>query len=69
VTSPQVSFEEYVKDIVSAKRFAPILAGNVERIREYTKRGHIQPQHIPEEVERAYDHLVSRGYTGYLLQA
>lgn len=67
VTSPQVGFEEYVKDIQSMKKFAHILAGNLQRIFEYSRSGYITAQEIPEEVLEAYHMLISSGYTNYLL--
>ena len=67
VTSPQVGFEEYVKDIQSMKKFAHILAGNVQRIFEYSRSGYIAPQEIPEEVFEACHMLISSGFVDYLL--
>ena len=67
VTSPQTRFEEYVKDIREAKKFAHILVGNLQRILEYSHTGLILEQRVPEQVLKAYRQLVEAGYCEYMV--
>ena len=72
VTSPQVSFEEYLKgysnraltedDVIS------IMVGDLQRIRLYPERGFQVPQEIPDEVWSAYERLVALGYDRHLIE-
>lgn len=68
ITSPQLSFEDYVTDDASRDRLVHFLVGNVQRIKEYPARGFQIPQDIPNDVWGAYTELVKLGYTNYLLQ-
>ncbi len=71
VTSPQVSFEEYLEgysnraltedDVVS------IMVGDLQRIRLYPARGFQVEQEIPEDVWAAYEELVRAGYDRHLV--
>jgi uncharacterized SAM-binding protein YcdF (DUF218 family) len=71
VTSPQVSFEEYLKgysnraltedDVVS------IMVGDLQRVRLYPAKGFQIPQEIPEDVWAAYEELVRAGYDRHLI--
>ena len=71
VTSPQVSFEEYLKgysnraltedDVIS------IMVGDLQRIRLYPEKGFQIPQEIPEDVWAAYEELVRAGYDRHLI--
>lgn len=66
VTSPQVSFDDYL-DRYSNAAIAPrdvvgIMAGDLQRIRSYPAKGFQIEQHIPDEVWAAFEELVSLGY-------
>lgn len=45
-----------------------VMVGDLQRIREYPKRGFQVEQYIPDGVWAAWQELVARGYTRYLLQ-
>jgi uncharacterized SAM-binding protein YcdF (DUF218 family) len=69
VTSPQISYEDYKiqaeennKDLIGA------LVGDLQRIKEYPKRGFQIPQDIPEDVWKAYERLVELGFTRRLIK-
>lgn len=64
----QTSFTDYCDDpMYPFNHVTNMMVGDVQRIREYPKRGFQIEQDIPEEVERAYSALVERGYTNNLL--
>lgn len=71
VTSPQVSFDEYL-DSYSAKELSAddvinIMVGDLQRIRIYADEGFQIHQEIPDDVWSAYEELVSAGYDERLI--
>ena len=72
VTSPQVSFREYVdtyaNHTLSAADVVGIMVGDLQRIRVYPARGYQIEQEIPDEVWSAFEELVRAGYDKYLIQ-
>jgi len=71
VTSPQVSFREYLAEYsnrsLSASDVVSIMVGDLQRIKLYPARGFQIAQEIPDEVWRAYECLVRAGYDKYLI--
>jgi uncharacterized SAM-binding protein YcdF (DUF218 family) len=71
VTSPQSSFEEYLKNhsnrALSEDEVVCIMVGDLQRIRLYPEKGFQIPQEIPDEVWAAYDELVRAGYDSHLI--
>jgi uncharacterized SAM-binding protein YcdF (DUF218 family) len=71
VTSPQVSFREYLDQYtnraLSVADVVGIMVGDLQRIRLYPARGYQIAQEIPDEVWGAYDELVRAGYDKYLI--
>ena len=71
VTSPQVSFREYVdtyaNGTLSAADVVGIMVGDLQRIRVYPARGYQIAQEIPDEVWGAFEELVRAGYDQYLV--
>ena len=45
-----------------------IIVGDLQRIRIYGDKGWQIPQHVPDEVWRAYEDLVAAGYDARLVQ-
>ena len=72
VTSPQVSFrnylEEYANRSLSASDVVSIMVGDLQRIKLYPSRGFQIEQEIPDEVWAAFEALVRFGYDKYLIQ-
>jgi uncharacterized SAM-binding protein YcdF (DUF218 family) len=72
VTSPQVSFREYLASYanraLSAADVVGIMVGDLQRIKVYPERGYQVAQEIPEDVWRAFEELVRAGYDKYLIQ-
>jgi uncharacterized SAM-binding protein YcdF (DUF218 family) len=72
VTSPQVSFDEYLNGYsnkqLSSDDVVGIMVGDLQRIRVYAEKGYQIPQEIPEDVWQAYEELVRAGYDKYLIK-
>ena len=73
VTSPQVSFREYVAEYsnrsLSAADVVSIMVGDLQRIKLYPALGFQIAQEIPDEVWRAFERLVRAGYDKYLIES
>ena len=67
VTSPEISFEDYPNGEISLEKVIHILAGDLQRIREYPGKGYQVYQEIPAEVWEAYEELIKRGYTEHMM--
>ena len=71
VTSPQVSFDEYVNrysnKALSSDDVVAIMVGDLQRIRVYAERGFQIPQDVPDDVWQAFEELVRAGYGKYLV--
>jgi uncharacterized SAM-binding protein YcdF (DUF218 family) len=71
VTSPQVSFREYLDHYtnraLSAADVVGIMVGDLQRIKIYPARGWQIAQEIPDDVWRAYEELIRAGYDKYLI--
>ncbi len=71
VTSPQVSFDEYLdhyasKDL-SRDDVISIMVGDLQRIKLYPEKGFQIYQEIPDDVWAAYEELVEAGYNQRLI--
>ena len=71
VTSPQVSFAEYLENYANAELSSDdvvsIMVGHLPRIKPYPEKGFQIHPDIPEEVWAAYEELVSAGYDKHLI--
>ena len=71
VTSPRVSFDEYLEDYVNSELSADdvisIMVGDLQRIKVYAEKGFQIPQEIPNEIWNAYEELVAAGYNRHLI--
>ena len=72
VTSPQVSFQNYLAEYanrsLSAADVVGIMVGDLQRIKLYPARGYQIEQDIPDDVWGAFEKLVRAGYDKYLIQ-
>jgi len=69
VTSPRLSFDEYFEGGPIDRELAlNVMVGDMQRIREYPKRGFQIEQDIPESVWTAYEFLVQNGYSKHLIR-
>lgn len=73
VTSPQVSFAEYLESYshreLSEKDVISIMVGDLQRIKLYPEKGYQIYQEIPDDIWEAYEELVRAGYDGHLIRA
>jgi len=71
VTSPQVSFDEYLdsysSDKLSSEDVISIMVGDLQRIKLYAEKGFQINQEIPNDVWSAYEELVKAGYDRHLI--
>ncbi len=72
VTSPQVSFEDYLAQYahgsLSADEVVSIMVGDLQKIKLYADRGFQIAQEIPDEVWTAFEGLVRAGYDRFLIR-
>ena len=72
VTSPQIGFDDYLANYansaLSPNEVVSIMVGDLQRIRVYPARGFQIEQAVPSDVIAAYDELVAKGFTKYLIQ-
>lgn len=67
ITSPQIPYDKLYGNDIPKNLFLNIMVGDLQRIREFPKRGFQIEQEIPESVWQAYEALVSEGYNRHLL--
>lgn len=68
VTSPSISMEEYSDEVnAPGDRWMHTMTGDLQRIKEYPKKGFQIEQEIPDDVWGAYEYLVSLGYNKRLI--
>jgi uncharacterized SAM-binding protein YcdF (DUF218 family) len=67
VTSPQLSFEEYVTDEIPTEKVINIMVGDLQRIKLYPAKGFQIFQEIPDDVWSAYEELVSLGFNKHMV--
>ena len=67
MTSPPLSFDQYVTGEIPKHQIINVMIGDLQRIREYPKKGYQIAQAIPTNVWSAYEELVSRGFTEKLI--
>jgi uncharacterized SAM-binding protein YcdF (DUF218 family) len=72
VTSPQVSFEEYLEkysnEQLSTEAVISIMVGDLQRIKLYPEKGYQIYQEIPDEVWAAYTELIQAGFDEHLIE-
>jgi len=73
VTSPQVSFEEYLakysNPALSSDDVISIMVGDLQRIKVYPEKGYQIYQEIPDEVWAAYEELIKAGFDQHLVES
>ncbi|MBK1784885.1 YdcF family protein [Prauserella cavernicola] len=63
-----LSLDAYIESIGDADRVIDMLVGDTQRITEYARRGFAIAQHVPDDVSRACERLVSAGFTSRLVR-
>lgn len=73
VTSPQVSFEDYLETFssreLSKDDVISIMVGDLQRIKVYAQKNYQIYQEIPQDVWSAYEELVKAGYDRNLISS
>jgi len=67
VTSPEINYDNYFDENNTKERVLNVMAGDLQRIREYPKLGFQIEQDIPSDVWSAYETLIDAGYTKHLI--
>jgi uncharacterized SAM-binding protein YcdF (DUF218 family) len=67
-TSSKMSFEDYIQGDIPRKHVVSALVGDMQRIKEYPKKGFQIEQKIPDSVQEAFEYLVSLGYTKRMIK-
>jgi uncharacterized SAM-binding protein YcdF (DUF218 family) len=68
VTSPQLSFEEYITPEFPLENVINIMVGDLQRIKLYPAKGFQVYQEIPTPVWEAYQHLIALGFNKQLIK-
>lgn len=66
IESPQIVFEKYFNDEVPFERMVNLMVGDLQRLKTYSDKGFQVSVDIPEDINKAYLYLISRGYTEFL---
>ena len=67
VTSPIINFDLYPNQEISKDDVINLMVGDLQRIKEYAKKGFQIEQKIPEDVWEAYNLLIQYGYIKHLV--
>jgi hypothetical protein len=67
VASWKSTFDDYCNDTLPPAKITNIMMGDLQRIWVYAARGFSAPQHIPDDVKRAFHRLVELGFTEHLV--
>lgn len=68
LTSPLLSFDEYVTRDIPVEKVINIMTGDLQRIQLYPAKGFQIYQAIPDEVLDAYQKLVDAGFNNHLVK-
>ena len=68
ITSPQIAFDNYATPDIPLDRVIDIMAGDLQRIKEYPSKGFQIYQDIPPEILNAFDRLVKLGFDRHLIR-
>ena len=67
VTSPQLAYADYFNQACPRELVLNVMVGDMQRIKEYANQGLQIRQDIPANAWRAYERLVSAGYSSHLI--
>ncbi len=68
VSSPPIPFAAYPTAALSKELVINVMAGDLQRIRDYPAQGFQIPQPIPAEVWQAFEQLVALGFDKHLIR-
>jgi len=67
VSSPNISYDDYINDN-DEERLINILVGDTQRVIEYAEKGYQTPQDMPDEVKKALEELLNKGYNKHSIK-
>lgn len=67
ITSPKLSYEDYMNGGIAKKEVINVMVGDMQRIREYPRLGFQVEQEIPDNVWNSFTELVKLGYDTHLI--
>ena len=67
LSSPNISFSDYPNQQLPKESIINVMVGDLQRLKEYPKKGFQIPQDIPKNVWDAYLELISSGYDKHLI--
>ena len=67
IKSSSISYDDYSNKDIPKDKMINIMVGDLQRIKEYPKKGYQIYQKIPKKVWKAYEQLVSLGYNKHLI--
>lgn len=67
-TSQPISYTDYPLDEKHKEQTINAMVGDLQRMKEYPKRGFQIEQDIPQDVWDAYEYLIAQGYTERLIK-
>ena len=68
VTSPQLTYEEYLETSPKKRGSIETMVGDLQRIKIYADKGFQIPQEIPDDVWQAYEELVKLGFDKWIIK-
>lgn len=68
IASWRTSLADYVSDSEPFDDVVNIMVGDLERIKDYPRRGFMTPSVVPRAVIEAYEVLIRAGFTQHSLQ-
>lgn len=68
VTSPKLTFDEYITDEVTKDLTVNTMLGDLQRLKLYPKKGYTIYQHIPDDIWDAFQQLKDAGYDKGLIK-
>ncbi|MCI2420436.1 YdcF family protein [Saccharopolyspora sp. K220] len=66
-SAQQQSLDDHLESIGDVERVLNMLVGDTQRITVYANAGFAIAQHVPDDVQAAYEQLVAAGYTSRLV--
>jgi uncharacterized SAM-binding protein YcdF (DUF218 family) len=67
VASPKLTFSEYANELISTDLLINMVVGDTQRLMIFSQYKYIQAQEFPEGIVKAYEALISLGYTEQII--
>lgn len=67
VSTPDIDYKDYPSKDIPKEFFLNNMVGDMQRMKEYAKKGFQKEVDIPDEVWESFKYLVAAGYNKYLI--